>query len=652
MMRSPSLHAFLAACAALLISSAASADWPTNGRGICTDPAAQVLPMIASDGAGGAIIAWGDGRGTPDIYAQRVLYNGFTATGWPVNGTAIGTVNTAFFQGDGVPDGAGGAYFVWGGGDVSVTPAIYAQRVTASGALAAGWPTGGLFVGYTGTTGNLPHIAVDGTTGLFVCWNDASNLRIQHVLANGTLDPTWPAGGALITSASGSYVAPLVTSDGGGGAIVSWTDLGSNAGDIWAQHIGSDGLPVSPWPATGISVCALSGLQNVTDVMADGSGGAWLVWGDERNIGTSGRDLYVQRLTGSGALVSGWPADGVAVCDVAGTQGQGHFAADGAGGAFVVWLDRRTAPDGDLYIQHIDANGSPVSPWPTGGQALSVASGSELLTPDVIVSDGVGGAIVAWSDARDTVTTARDVYAERIDADGSVHSGWTANGVPLCTATGDQIDVQCVPDGNGGAIVTWYDARSGIGNFDIYAIGVRNDGTTPVLVSLVSAAALDDRVSLDWFAPEALPGGANIERRTSGSSWTAIAPAQRDGIGHVRFEDRAVARGTSYSYRLGAAGGAISGEIWVDVPGSPLSLDEAVADATGKLHVRFSLRSGAAANLQLFDVTGRCVRAQSQAGLGGGAHATELAGPLPQGLYWLRLTQDGAAVHRRVMVSR
>jgi hypothetical protein len=300
----------------------------------------------------------------------------------------------------------------------------------------------------------LSRIAPDGAGGVFVCWNDAPALRIQRVRADGTLYPGWPAAGALITNVSGSYGLPFVIGDGNGGAIVAWTDSsGSGGGDVRAQRIDSGGSPASGWPADGIVVCAENGLQNVFQPIADGAGGAWLVWADDRNAGTSGRDIYTERITGSGAPAAGWPAGWLVACDAAGTQNGPHLVSDGSGGAFAVWLDRRTAPDGDPFIQHLKSDGTPVSGWPANGIAVCNASGIEQLSLDSVVGDGAGGAIVVWSDARDSLATARDVYAQRLDSDGSVHTGWVTNGVALCTAAGDQNDVHCVSDGSGGAIV-------------------------------------------------------------------------------------------------------------------------------------------------------------------------------------------------------
>src|SRR5262245_52266217 len=68
----------------------ARADWPPFGRAVCTAPGNQLGPVIASDGAGGAIIAWQDRRSFPfNIDAQHVLATGVVDAGWPVNGRAL-----------------------------------------------------------------------------------------------------------------------------------------------------------------------------------------------------------------------------------------------------------------------------------------------------------------------------------------------------------------------------------------------------------------------------------------------------------------------------------------------------------------------------------------------------------------------------------
>jgi hypothetical protein len=57
------------------------------------------------------------------------------------------------------------------------------------------------------------------------------------------------------------------------------------------------------------------------------------------------------------------------------------------------------------------------------------------------------------------------IYAQRVDSSGAPQ--WTADGFPICTATGIKDFPQITGDGAGGAIITWQDERSG--TKDIYA---------------------------------------------------------------------------------------------------------------------------------------------------------------------------------------
>jgi hypothetical protein len=61
----------------ICLASPAAGEWVPNGTALCTATGTQVSPDIASYGAGGAIVAWQDGRsGTNDVYTQRVTHVG------------------------------------------------------------------------------------------------------------------------------------------------------------------------------------------------------------------------------------------------------------------------------------------------------------------------------------------------------------------------------------------------------------------------------------------------------------------------------------------------------------------------------------------------------------------------------------------------
>src|SRR5438552_17863320 len=92
------------------VNAAGVPQWAANGVPICTQPERQRDLAMIPDGSGGAIIAWGDpraGESNQDVYAQRVDASGNAL--WGANGLPVCTASG--FQA--VPvmasDGAGGA---------------------------------------------------------------------------------------------------------------------------------------------------------------------------------------------------------------------------------------------------------------------------------------------------------------------------------------------------------------------------------------------------------------------------------------------------------------------------------------------------------------------------------------------------------------
>jgi hypothetical protein len=86
----------------------------------------------------------------------------------------------------------------------------------------------------------------------------------------------------------------------------------------------------------------------------------------------------------------------------------------------------RSGPTADIYAQRVGASG--IREWSANGVALCTAVNDQLAP--TIASDGAGGAVVTWYDYRSGPTA--DIYTQRVNAFGSVQ--WTTNGVALCTA--------------------------------------------------------------------------------------------------------------------------------------------------------------------------------------------------------------------------
>ena len=507
----------LSALMVLFLAPSARAQWQPDGAALCTAAFDQNTPTIVSDGAGGAIVTWYDSRsGSADIYAQRVNASG--APQWAADGVALCTV--AFTQSFPtiVSDGAGGAIVTWQDGRSGTNYDIYAQRVNASGAPQ--WTANGVALSTAAFDQFTPRIVSDGAGGAIVSWFDfrSGNYDIYTQRVNTSGAPQWTANGVAICTAAFEQYAPTIVSDGAGGAIVTWYDYRSGASyDIYAQRVNASGAP--QWTGNGVALCTAAFNQFDPTIVSDGAGGAIVTWYDFRN--GADPDIYAQRVNASGAPQ--WTANGVAICTVANDQGSPTIVSDGAGGAIVPWYDYRSG-NADIYAQRVNASGAPQ--WTANGVAICTAA-SDQGSP-TIVSDGAGGAIVTWYDYR---SGNFDIYAQRVNASGAPQ--WTADGVALSTAANHQAYPTIVSDGAGGAIVTWYDSRSGTNN-DIYAQRVELDfgswGRPEPLVTSVDDVPDDQggKVAVNWkrSGHDAL----HLEEISHYSVWRAVDPVAASSV--------------------------------------------------------------------------------------------------------------------------
>jgi hypothetical protein len=108
---------------------------------------------------------------------------------------------------------------------------------------------------------------------------------------------------------------------------------------------------------------------------------------------------------------------------------------DGSGGVIVAWEDLRHGL-ASVYTQKIDADGN--LRWQRGGERVCYIETNQSLWPRLMVSDGLGGAIVTYGNR-----------AQKIDAAG--RTMWPGDGIMF--ADGDTHDIAC--DGHCGAVIAW-----------------------------------------------------------------------------------------------------------------------------------------------------------------------------------------------------
>lgn len=341
--------------------------------------------VVADPGVGVVGVYSNEGRFFRTAFARKAYRPGSTV---PPTDAAYGIIDPAHYDmltAIGVDDGAHGVLVAW-----STYPGVLVRRYAEDGSAPAGWPAnqGVLALGSPTSYSRPLGLCSDGAGGAFVVQSDSEavpgdlplRLRIQHVTAGGVLAPGWPADGIAIASTPheagllrGNDVVDgqrhSIVADGAGGALVAWTDLRTDGGDVYAARIRADGTLAPGWSAGGRNVASGPGVQRLPQLAPDGGGGAYLAWVD---LGADAQgDLVATHLTGDGVPAPGWPAGGRVVAGGAGGILNARLTADDDGAAYVAWADTRGGRP-EIRLARLDPGG--VSGVPHGGSAPSLRS--------------------------------------------------------------------------------------------------------------------------------------------------------------------------------------------------------------------------------------------------------------------------------------
>ncbi len=402
----------------VLASGVIAQGWPSTGPlTVSAATGLQEQPVMVSDLTGGVLIFWQDARngGNYDIFGQHISSTGgvfgIGASNWTGGGISIAGATGNQYVPAAVSDGEGGAIVVWQDGRLGAgNYDIYAQRVDGDGNRM--WASAGVPVCVAANNQISPTIIPDGVGGAFIAWQDYRkgsefDIYAQHISASGAVvsGGRWVANGLGICTATNSQFYPTLASDGAGGAYVAWQDFRSGTDNhIFAQRVTGAGDVAPNWPANGSAVCQAQYSQYYPVVAGDGSRGAFIAWQDYRS-GTTNH-IFAQYLTASNVELAD---DGVPVSQAGNGQFSPQIANDGQNGAFVTWYDSRSGSTNDIYIQRIDNLGRKYSGWDSNGQAVCLATNTQQFP--VVATSSPGSAILTWQDLRSGGTTTAAIFA-------------------------------------------------------------------------------------------------------------------------------------------------------------------------------------------------------------------------------------------------
>ena len=215
-----------------------------------------------------------------------------------------------------------------------------------------------------------------------------------------------------------------LTSDGRGGAVLvvetSSVELGQVDEDIIANHIdiagklGWDGNSTLP-----INVAASKHIERNATVASNGNGGVVVAFEVEYTSGNkvSDVDIFAQSISAIGKKL--WGESPIVVSSATSVREyEPVLAADKEGitVAFEMLVPVNNIFTQMIGVQRIDLNGKSV--WNEGKKAKYISLSKKICEKPSVFPDGVGGAFFLF-EVYDSSTQDRDIYAQRLNLDGS-----------------------------------------------------------------------------------------------------------------------------------------------------------------------------------------------------------------------------------------
>ena len=428
------------------------AQWADNGL-LISDHAQDTWLTdydLDTDSSGYAIIAINDIRsgGDWDIYAYRISPAGDFA--WGADGLTISDNPNFEAIPSSVVTADGNIVITWQEDNI-----LHIRKVTPEGIDF--WDPSTITLTWTYALSIPKLCASDGDNFIFqYLKSQGSNMYSPKHLYARKYDASgadlWGSEGVVVTNAGGfgPQMRPDMVQDDSGGAISYWYDSRDNNLHAFVQHIRFDGT--MQWTANGVKLNTTSGELQMSPMVAFLPSGFTIAFFENTNSGQTIQGMYGQCLNRAGALqwtsagrifepmanastmllnvsvmendavvtylqtpvgnfantylmadrvdiygAEVWDSDAQYMSSYLSNKGYLDACANNRNQVIAVWEDKRSDPDGDVYLQNINPDGSlgPLS------QPLGTISGTIV---DESGTFPVMGAIVINYDSDDNIT--------------------------------------------------------------------------------------------------------------------------------------------------------------------------------------------------------------------------------------------------------
>ena len=489
----------------------------------------------------------------------------------------------------------------------------------------------------------------------------------QRVLPTGVLAPGWGVAGVFLTNAASSelyHTHALVPDDVGGVFHAGFFDP-PNPDSVGLQYVQPGGA-VLPYSFGHWRIASGNSSSTTVDGALDGAGGAYVAW--------TLSSVRLQRRRADGTVEPGWSPFGRVVAS-AGSFPVVDVESDGAGGAIVLW----TNTDGPPHAMRFLSDTTAAPGWSAGGLVLGAnapAGGYSSAEMPKLVPSGPDHWIAVWLEPYQTPNR---IVAQRFGRDGTLDPAWPAaglvvsgpsDGITATTAMSDGLDGLHVLSLQGGWPNWVHVLASGAfaPGHSVAGVAPQDPGAqldSPSTSYLVAAPALDGgliylsndmagpSIRAHWLLADGSPDPSEPNARSIPIPTTnGLKAAISDGAGGVyvlwqktydSFTRKLFMGWLQHATPVAVAPSAgPAGALALSVPNPNPS--------RAGFDVRFTLPDGVPARLELFDLSGRLLRAREVRGAGAGTARFERMGELRAGVYVVRLSHGSETRTARVTV--
>ena len=277
--------------------------WGTFGVEVSEGTDLATNSTIISDGCGGIIACWLDGRYWPnwndfkDIYAQRVDSLGQLC--WADTGVCVvglGSVPFSFFP-EMVSNNAERYYIAWQDWRNN-SHDIYAQGLSQEGEIS--WNVNGTAICDTVLDQVSPQILMFGQNRIFFAWRDYYDY-IYAQLLDDEANHLWQYGGVLVASANDELQLMDAVQLSSGDIAIVYTEQLPGGSDEYIKAQALDTLGTCLWDTSNMYVSSVASGKSRVRMIADTYGGIIATWQDYRNAEYIA-DIFAQRIVPNTAV--------------------------------------------------------------------------------------------------------------------------------------------------------------------------------------------------------------------------------------------------------------------------------------------------------------------------------------------------------------